>query len=188
MHQKGEQPAMPFEFEGAAVRVVKIDGEPWFVAKDVCDVLGYGNPSQALASHVDCDDLQKLKAIDSRGRKQLTNYINEPGLYALILCSEKQKAREFKKWVTGTVLPAISKDCAYIMGEDEQPSFQVRVPVRSPSRGSRPAARRRGTAGAAHHRHAGRSRHGSTSEAAGPPFPGRRKRTHEHARTRTATT
>ncbi len=67
------------------------------------------NPHQAIKSHVDEDDLQKLEAIDNLGRTQRANYINESGLYALILGSTKETAKRFKKWVTSEVLPAIRK-------------------------------------------------------------------------------
>ncbi|AVR88998.1 BRO-N domain-containing protein [Thauera aromatica] len=104
----------PFQFESRAIRVVTDDnGEPWFSAKEVCDVLGYGNPHQALASHVDVDDLQKLEAIDSVGRTQQTNHINESGLYALIFGSTKEEAKRFKRWVTHEVLPSIRKTGSY---------------------------------------------------------------------------
>ena len=85
------------------------DGEPWFLANDVCQILGYSNPWDAIAKHVDEDDLAKREVIDSMGRNQVSNFINESGLYALIFGSQKQEAREFKKWVTGTVLPSIRK-------------------------------------------------------------------------------
>lgn len=105
----------PFNFENHSIRVVTDDnGEPWFSAKEVCDVLGFGNPHQALASHVDDDDLQKLEAIDSMGRKQMANHINESGLYALIFGSTKDEAKRFKRWVTHEVLPSIRKTGAYV--------------------------------------------------------------------------
>ena len=71
---------IPFQFEAHAVRV-QIDelGLPWFNATDVCDALEMGNPSQAIKSHVDADDLQKLEVIDSLGRTQRANHVNESG-------------------------------------------------------------------------------------------------------------
>lgn len=105
---------IPFQFEAHAVRVQVDDaGLPWFNATDVCDALEMGNPSQAIKSHVDADDLQKLEVIDNLGRTQRANHVNESGLYALILGSTKDAAKRFKRWVTGEVLPAIRKTGAY---------------------------------------------------------------------------
>lgn len=104
---------IPFQFEAHAVRV-QVDGAglPWFNATDVCDALEMGNPSQALKSHVDAEDLQKLETLTAGGR-QRQNHVNESGLYALILGSTKDAAKRFKRWVTGEVLPAIRKTGAY---------------------------------------------------------------------------
>lgn len=162
-------PTIPLDFEGAAVRVVKIDGEPWFVAKDVAELLGYAAPRNAIRAH--CKGGTET-VLPSPGGQQTMTIIPERDVYRLVMRSKLPAAERFEEWVTGTVLPAIRKDGAYVMGEDEQPSFQVRVPVRSPSRSGRPGARRRGTVGAAHQRR--RAPDPSTSEAAGPPFPGRR--------------
>ena len=105
---------IPFQFEAHAVRV-QVDelGQPWFNAADVCDALEMGNPSQAIKSHVDADDLQKLEVIDNLGRTQRANHVNESGLYALILGSTKDAAKRFKRWVTSEVLPTIRKTGAY---------------------------------------------------------------------------
>ena len=105
---------IPFQFEAHAVRV-QVDeiGQPWFNAADVCDALEMGNPSQAIKSHVDSDDLQKLEVIDSLGRTQRANHVNESGLYALILGSTKDAAKRFKRWLTSEVLPAIRKTGSY---------------------------------------------------------------------------
>ncbi len=108
---------IPFQFEAHAVRVqVDNDGQPWFNASDVCDALELGNPSQAIKSHVDADDLQKLEIIDALGRPQRANHVNESGLYALILGSTKDAAKRFKRWVTSEVLPAIRKTGTYAAG------------------------------------------------------------------------
>ena len=105
---------IPFQFEAHALRVQVDDvGQPWFNASDVCDVLEMGNPSQAMKSHVDPDDLQKLEVIDALGRPQRANHVNESGLYALILGSTKDAAKRFKRWVTSEVLPAIRKTGTY---------------------------------------------------------------------------
>ena len=104
---------IPFQFEAHAVRVQVDDlGQPWFNATDVCDALEMGNPSQAIKSHVDAEDLQKLETLTAGGR-QRQNHVNESGLYALILGSTKDAAKRFKRWVTSEVLPAIRKNGAY---------------------------------------------------------------------------
>ena len=104
---------IPFQFEAHAVRV-QVDGTglPWFNANDVCDALEMGNPSQAIKSHVDAEDLQKLETLTAGGR-QRQNHVNESGLYALILGSTKDAAKRFKRWVTSEVLPAIRKTGSY---------------------------------------------------------------------------
>lgn len=105
---------IPFNFENSQIRVIADDnGEPWFNAKEICDVLGFANPHDAVARHVDEDDLGKREVIDSIGRKQLANHVNESGLYALIFGSTKDAAKRFKRWVTHDVLPAIRKTGSY---------------------------------------------------------------------------
>jgi prophage antirepressor-like protein len=93
---------------------VQVDelGQPWFNATDVCDALEMGNPSQAIKSHVDAEDLQKLETPTAGGR-QRQNHVNESGLYALILGSTKDAAKRFKRWVTSEVLPTIRKTGGY---------------------------------------------------------------------------
>ncbi len=105
---------IPFQFETHALRVQVDDAnQPWFNANDVCEALQLGNARQALESHVDTDDVQKLDTIDSLGRTQRANHVNESGLYALILGSTKDAAKRFKRWVTSEVLPSIRKTGAY---------------------------------------------------------------------------
>ncbi|MCG9060200.1 hypothetical protein LH452_15055 [Laribacter hongkongensis] len=113
MNARPIQSVVPFQFESHAVRV-QVDGAglPWFNAGDVCDALEMGNPSQAIKSHVDGDDLQKLETLTPGGR-QRQNHVNESGLYSLIFGSTKDAARRFKKWVTSEVLPAIRKTGSY---------------------------------------------------------------------------
>ena len=105
---------IPFHFDALAVRV-QIDevGLPWFNANDVCSALEFANPHKAVADHVDADDLTKREVIDTLGRQQRANFINESGLYALILGSTKETAKRFKRWVTAEVLPTIRKAGAY---------------------------------------------------------------------------
>ena len=103
-----------FSFGNHEIRTVTDEhGEAWFVANDVCAALELENPSQALRTHVDEDDLQRMDATDNLGRKQLTNHVNESGLYALIFGSRKESAKRFKRWVTSEVLPAIRKNGGY---------------------------------------------------------------------------
>ena len=104
-----------FNFGSASIRAqVDAVGVPWFNANEVCDALEMGNPSQAIKSHVDADDLQKLEVIDNLGRTQQTNHVNESGLYALIFGSRKESAKRFKRWVTSEVLPSIRKTGEYV--------------------------------------------------------------------------
>ncbi|MDS9990942.1 MAG: Bro-N domain-containing protein [Xylella fastidiosa subsp. multiplex] len=104
----------PFQFESKDVRIQLDEASaPWFNANDVCAVLEFGNPHQAIESHVDVDDLQKLEVTDALGRTQRTNHINESGLYALIMGSTKPAAKRFKRWVTSEVLPTLRKTGTY---------------------------------------------------------------------------
>lgn len=100
------------------VRTVVIDGEPWFVGKDVAQCLGYTNPSKALADHVDDDDKLNNKTLSSLGQRGGW-LINESGMYALIFGSKLEKAREFKRWVTSEVLPTLRKTGHYEVAEDQ---------------------------------------------------------------------
>ncbi|QTD44997.1 BRO-N domain-containing protein [Ottowia testudinis] len=107
---------IPFQFEAHALRVqLDSHGQPWFNASDVCDALEMGNASQAIKTHVDGDDLQKLEVIDKLGRIQRANHVNESGLYALILGSTKEAAKRFKRWVTHEVLPSIRQTSHYAL-------------------------------------------------------------------------
>lgn len=98
------------------VRTVEIDGEPWFVGKDVAEALGYSNTRKALADHVDGEDKTDGVTIrDSIGREQKPVIINESGLYCLILSSKLPGAKEFKRWVTSEVIPSIRKTGGYTL-------------------------------------------------------------------------
>ena len=99
-----------FNYEEAAVRVVMLGDPPtpWWVAKDVCDILGYSNSRKALADHLD-DDEKGVTICYTPGGEQNMNVINESGLYCLILRSNMPKAKEFRKWVTTTVLPQVMR-------------------------------------------------------------------------------
>ena len=90
------------------------------MANDVCAALELVNPRKALADHVDPDDVTQGDTTDNLGRKQLTNHVNESGLYALIFGSRKESAKRFKRWVTSEVLPAIRKNGYYVANENLQ--------------------------------------------------------------------
>lgn len=98
-----------FNFNQVEVRTVFIDNEPWWIAKDVCDVLGHSNVSVAL-TRLDSDEVTKFNLGGLSGE---SNVVNESGLYSLIMGSRKPEAKAFKKWVTGEVLPSIRKNGMY---------------------------------------------------------------------------
>jgi hypothetical protein len=103
---------VPFDFEGRQIRVFTDEqGEPWFVAADVCHVLGIGNPRQAM-TRLD-DDERGVISTDTPGGMQPMATVNEPGLYTLVLGSRKPEAKRFKRWVTHEVLPAIRRTGSY---------------------------------------------------------------------------
>lgn len=102
-----------FNFNNKEIRTLVIEGEPYFVGKDVADILGYQNGSRDINRHVDEEDRHKAMIFDGNQYKG-TITINESGLYSLILSSKLPKAKEFKHWVTSEVLPAIRKHGAYM--------------------------------------------------------------------------
>lgn len=114
------------------IRVVEIDGEPWFVGKDVAAALGYANPNEAIQDHVDVEDKLNSKSLSSfdydlgqRGGW----LINESGLYSLVMESKLPDAKRFKRWVTSVVLPAIRKTGGYTvkpMADEEKRVLEVR--------------------------------------------------------------
>ena len=105
--------------EFGSIRTVQIDNEPYFVGKDVADILGYANPRKAIIDHVDEEDKTDGVTIrDSIGREQNPVCINESGLYSLILSSKLPTAKKFKRWVTAEVLPAIRKTGGYVSNEE----------------------------------------------------------------------
>lgn len=103
--------------EFGQVRTVCIGGEPWFVGKDVADILEYRNGSRDINRHVFDEDKRKAKIFDGNQRKE-TILINESGFYSLVLSSHMQKAREFKRWVTSEILPTIRKTGGYVADAD----------------------------------------------------------------------
>ena len=97
-----------------AVRSLTMDGEPWFVGKDVASALGYRDSVNALKAHVDVEDKRGWQITTPKGQQQAT-IINESGLYSLILSSKLPDAKKFKRWVTSEVLPAIRKTGRFAM-------------------------------------------------------------------------
>ncbi len=103
--------------EFGTVRTLTIDGEPYFVAKDVAEILGYSAPRNAISKHVDIEDKKDAPIQCVLGGTQLMTLINESGLYSLILSSKLPNAKKFKHWVTSEVLPSIRKHGAYMTPE-----------------------------------------------------------------------
>lgn len=103
--------------EFGTVRAVEVDGEPWFVGKDVSQVLGYNDTDQALRKHVDDED-KLTRRFDGSGQNRSMTIINESGLYSLVLSSKLPGAKKFKRWVTAEVLPTIRKTGGYQLPKD----------------------------------------------------------------------
>lgn len=99
--------------EFGRIRTIAINGEPWFVGKDVAERLGYERATKAIQDHVDNEDKDEVPIQDSIGRMQKTPIINESGLYSLVLSSKLPRARAFKRWVTSEVIPSIRKRGVY---------------------------------------------------------------------------
>ena len=110
--------------EFGELRTVEIDGEPWFVGKDVATALGYTNSRDAIATHVFADD-KGVESIDTLGGRQKMTIINESGLYALVFGSRLKIAKEFKHWVTSEVLPSIRKNGAYIRNQENMTPAEI---------------------------------------------------------------
>lgn len=106
------------------VRTIQQNGEPWFIGKDVADILGYQNGSRDVNRHVDEDDRQNYQNGTFESNRGLT-IINESGLYSLILSSKMPKAKEFKRWVTSEVIPAIRKTGGYIAGSENMTDAEI---------------------------------------------------------------
>ena len=98
---------------------MEIDGQPWFIGKDVTDILGYENRSRDINRHVDAEDRWNYRNSTSEINNRGITIINESGLYSLILSSKLPKAKKFKHWVTSEVLPAIRKTGGYIAPGNE---------------------------------------------------------------------
>lgn len=121
-----------FNFENKDVRTLLIDNEPWFVGKDVAEILGYSKARNAIATHVDDDDKKGAPIQGDLGGTQEMTVINESGLYSLILSSKLPSAKRFKKFVTSEVLPSLRKNGIYAIEETidkilSNPDFGIRL-------------------------------------------------------------
>ena len=110
------------------VRTMTIDGEPWFVGKDLADILGYSNSRKAIADHVDDED-KGLAKCNTPGGVQDMAIVNVLGLYSLVLGSRKPEAKAFKHWITFEVLPSIRKKGENAMTDKPTPSMSDKVVV-----------------------------------------------------------
>ena len=102
-----------FRYQDNEVRAVEVNGEPWFVLKDVCAVVGIGS-AHKVADRLDEDERNQIPLTDSLGREQETTIISESGLYNVILRSDKPEAKPFRKWVTSEVLPLSAKPAVMV--------------------------------------------------------------------------
>lgn len=113
------------------IRTIQQNGEPWFVGKDVAKILGYERADNAIRNHVDDED-KLMHQISASGQNREMYIINESGLYSLILSSKMPKAKEFKRWVTSEVIPAIRKHGAYMTDDVlkqaiQSPDFLIKL-------------------------------------------------------------
>ena len=113
MAESAKSPSLPteFKFDESPVRAVMKDGEPWFIAKDVCDILDIGDPSKTV-DRLDEDETGMTSVRTTAGPREMLT-VNESGVYSLVFTSRKPEAKRFRKWVTGTVLPEIRKTGSY---------------------------------------------------------------------------
>ena len=105
-----------FNFENHEVRSLLLNNEPWFVGKDVAEVLGYERADNAIRNHIDKED-KLMHQISASGQNRNMTIINESGLYSLVLSSKLPSAKKFKRWVTSEVLPALRKTGQYQVKE-----------------------------------------------------------------------
>lgn len=118
-----------WNYESSEVRTVQVNGEPWFVGKDVATVLGYSNTRDAIARHVDEEDKAGVGIHDGSQMREVV-VVNESGLYSLVLSSKLPNAKKFKRWVTSEVLPSIRKHGSYSVQSqfaDLSPQLQVLI-------------------------------------------------------------
>lgn len=105
--------------------IVDENNEPWFVGKDVAEILEYTNTPKAIRDHVDNEDKRTERIVHPSGGNQNTTIINESGLYSLIFSSKMDKAKEFKRWVTSEVLPSIRRDGGYIVANENDSDEEI---------------------------------------------------------------
>ncbi|EHT7952031.1 TPA: ORF6C domain-containing protein, partial [Staphylococcus pseudintermedius] len=113
-----------FNFEELPVRTLTVDDEPYFVGKDVAEILGYKRTADAIREHVDAED-KGVGKIQTPGGMQNVTIINESGLYSLIFSSKLDSAKRFKRWVTSEVLPAIRKTGTYQVPSDPMQALEL---------------------------------------------------------------
>ncbi|HGZ8902597.1 TPA: BRO family protein [Staphylococcus aureus] len=118
------QALQTFNFEELPVRTLEVDGEPYFIGKDVADILGYANGRDALSKHVDAED-KLTSQIATAGQNRNVTIINESGLYSLIFSSKLENAKRFKRWVTSEVLPTLRKTGAYQVPSDPMQALRL---------------------------------------------------------------
>lgn len=118
------QELQTFNFEELPVRTLEVDGEPYFIGKDVADILGYANGRDALSKHVDAED-KLTSQIATAGQNRNVTIINESGLYSLIFSSKLENAKRFKRWVTSEVLPTLRKTGAYQVPRDPMQALRL---------------------------------------------------------------
>ncbi|HHM3339795.1 TPA: BRO family protein [Staphylococcus aureus] len=118
------QELQTFNFEELPVRTLEVNGEPYFIGKDVADILGYTNSRKALSDHVDEEDKLTSRIVTS-GQNRNVTIINESGLYSLIFSSKLENAKRFKRWVTSEVLPTLRKTGAYQVPSDPMQALRL---------------------------------------------------------------
>lgn len=118
------QALQTFNFEELPVRTLEVDGEQYFIGKDVADILGYANGRDALSKHVDAED-KLTSQIATAGQNRNVTIINESGLYSLIFSSKLENAKRFKRWVTSEVLPTLRKTGAYQVPSDPMQALRL---------------------------------------------------------------
>lgn len=118
------QELQTFNFEELPVRTLEVDGEPYFIGKDVADILGYANGRDALSKHVDAED-KLTSQIATAGQNRNVTIINESGLYSLIFSSKLENAKRFKRWVTSEVLPTLRKTGTYQVPSDPMQALRL---------------------------------------------------------------
>lgn len=111
--------------EFGSIRTLEINGEPYFVGKDVATLLGYSNTRDALATHVSDEDKNTVVISDGKRGNPNQTVVNESGLYALIFGSKLESAKRFKRWVTSEVLPSIRKSGGYITGQEQMTDSEL---------------------------------------------------------------